>query len=149
MRRVSGRILQRCKHPAGDWRFQVIVIATRLALCLTILAPCEAEPQPGRGANPSTSPSPTESYRRLTAEFDAAQQAAFDAVRRTRTEGERTALSLTAPDPRKYARRFLELARGTDSETVAVDCLIWVVRHVSRTPEGQEAIRRIAQQHIR
>ena len=52
------------------------------------------------------------------------------------------------PDRRKYAQRFLEMARETNDASVAVDALVWVVQHGARIPEGDEAVRMIADHHL-
>jgi hypothetical protein len=120
-------------------------LVTMPALWVAIFVSWVANPSEGS----DRSQSPAESFRRLSADFDSAQRAGFDAARRARTEEERSAAIRLMADARDFAPRFIELARRSDNEAVAVDCLVWVVRHAFRTPEDEEAVRRIAERHIR
>src|SRR5262245_15575535 len=87
---------------------------------------------------------PAESVRRLADEFDPAPHAALEAGRRAKSEAERKAAERARPDRGTYARRFLDLAKDTGDEAVALDALIWVLRHGSGIPEGDEAFRTFA-----
>jgi hypothetical protein len=90
-----------------------------------------------------------EAVRRLTAGFESAQRSAFELADKAKTEAERKEADEAMPDRRRYARRFLDLAGRTNDEATIVDALVWVVRHGSRTPEGDEAVHQIANHHLR
>ncbi len=90
-----------------------------------------------------------EAVRRLSAEFESAQRSAFDLARKAKTEAERKEADRAMPDRRKYAQRFLLLASETIDEANAVDALLWVVRNGNRTPEGDQAVRKIADHYVR
>jgi hypothetical protein len=92
---------------------------------------------------------PGEAVRQLSAEFDVAQREAVDKTRLAKTERERSAAMQALPDRRAYSRRFLELARTTNDQATAIDCLVWVGRHGFRTPESDEAVRQIAMHYLR
>jgi hypothetical protein len=53
------------------------------------------------------------------------------------------------PDRRKYAQRFLTLVGKTTDEAATVDALVWIVRNAFRTPEGDEAVQKIANHYVR
>lgn len=89
-----------------------------------------------------------EAVRRLEAEFESAQRSAFDIARKAKTDAEKKAAMRAMPDRRKYAQRFLVLVSKTIDEVATVDALVWVVRNGFRTPEGDEAVRKIADQYI-
>jgi negative regulator of replication initiation len=90
-----------------------------------------------------------EVVRRLLVEFESAQRSAFDLARKAKTEAERKEADRAMPDRRKFAQRFLLLASETTDEANAVDALVWVVRNGIRTPEGDQAVQRIADQYVR
>jgi hypothetical protein len=92
---------------------------------------------------------PAEAVRHLSAEFESAQRSAFDIAGKAKTDAEREAANRAMPDRRKYARRFLDLVRDMDDEAATVDALVWVVRHGSRSPEGDEAVQKIAARYLR
>ncbi len=85
---------------------------------------------------------------RLSTEFESAQRRAFEGTREAKSEAERKAANRGLPDRREYARRFLDLARKASDSAAAVDALVWVVRNGARTPEGDEAVRKIAEHHL-
>lgn len=95
-----------------------------------------------------------ELFRRVLSEFDTAQQAAIDAARQAKTDKDREAANRLIPDPRRFAQRFLDLARDAKDEATIVDALVWVIRHPGRgsggkTPESDEAVRQIGERFIR
>jgi hypothetical protein len=95
-----------------------------------------------------------EAVRRLSAEFESARRSAFDLEREAKTEAEREAANRAMPDRRKYARRMLDLVSKTSDEATAVDASVWVVRNGFvrngvRTPEGDEAVLKIADHYLR
>ena len=90
-----------------------------------------------------------EAVRRLEAEFESAQRSTFDIDRKAKTEAERKAAMRAIPDRRKYAQRFLVLVSKSIDEVATVDALVWVVRNGFRTPEGDEAVRKIADHYTR
>jgi hypothetical protein len=90
-----------------------------------------------------------EAVRRLEAEFESAQRSAFDIASKAKTEAEKKAAMRAMPDRRKYAQRFLVLVSKTIDEVATVDALAWVVRNGFRTPEGDEAVRKIADHSTR
>src|SRR4051812_26396452 len=98
------------------------------------------------GVLPAESPDGTpksagaEALPRLSSEFEQAQRAAFEGAGRPNTASERASSAGANPDPRRYARRCLDLAREAGEEGVAVDALVWVARPAGRTPEHNEAI---------
>jgi len=96
-----------------------------------------------QGSTGQPSQTPAE-VRRLAAEFESARRSAFDRFESARTEAQRTAANQALPDPRKYAQRFLDLARNSNEEEDAVDALVWVVRNGFGTSEGDEAVRKLA-----
>jgi len=89
-----------------------------------------------------------EAVRRLSAEFESAQRSGSEIERKSKTEAERTAAHRAMPDRRKFAQRFLDLVSRTNDEATAVDALVWVVRNGSRTPEGDEAVQKLADHYI-
>ena len=106
------------------------MLSSGLAIIVLVLcsASCGDDP-PGQ---PPPTRTPAEKLRGLSADFDRETQAA-NAQRGTR------------PDPaaaQAYARRFLHLARECPDESVAVDALIWVLRHDRNGPLVKEAIAR-------
>jgi hypothetical protein len=90
-----------------------------------------------------------EAFRRLSAEFESAQRFAIALANKAKTEAERKKADGAMPDRRKYAQRFLDLASRTNDEASVVDALVWVVRHASGTPEGDDAVHQIANLHLR
>ncbi len=101
-----------------------------------------------RAASHQTSET-AEAVRRLEAEFESAQQSACDIARKAKTEAQKQAAMRAMPDRRIYAQRFLALVSKTIDEVATVDALVWVVRNGFRTPEGDEAVRKIADHYIR
>lgn len=90
-----------------------------------------------------------EAVRRLSAEFESAQRSAFDLADKATTEAERKEADRAMPDRQKYARRFLALASQSTDEATAIDALVWVVRNGIRTPEGDQAVQKIADRYVR
>jgi hypothetical protein len=101
------------------------------------------------GAESHQTSESAEAIRRLLGEFESAQRSALDSVRKARTAAERHAADRAMPDRRKYALQFLDLVRKSNDEAATVDALVWVVRHGFRTPEGDEAVRKIADRYVR
>jgi hypothetical protein len=101
------------------------------------------------GAESCQTSESAEAIRRLLGEFESAQRSALDSARKARTAAERQAADRAMPDRRTYAQRFLELVSATIDEAAAVDALVWVVRHGLRTPEGDEAVQKIADRYLR
>jgi hypothetical protein len=120
-------------------------VMTIVVVCLTVLPAGVVDPP----ASLDRTREPGEAVRRLSAEFDSAQRAAFEEVRLAKTETERSAANRAIPDRRKYARQFLELARQAKDEATVVPALVWIVRNGFRTPESDEAVRQIGEHHIR
>jgi hypothetical protein len=90
-----------------------------------------------------------EAVRRLSAEFESAQRSVFKLAHKAKTETERKEADRAMPDRRKYARRFFDLISGSIDEATAVDALVWVVRNGIRSPEGDEAVQKIADHYVR
>ena len=113
------------------------MLSSGLAIIVLVLcsASCGDDP-PGQ---PPPTRTPAEKLRGLSADFDRETQAA-NAQRGTR------------PDPaaaQAYARRFLHLARECPDESVAVDALIWVLRHDRNGPLVKEAIALVETRYLR
>jgi hypothetical protein len=100
------------------------------------------------GAESCQTSESAEAIRRLLGEFESAQRSALDSARKSRTAAERQAADRAMPDRRTYAQRFLELVSATIDEAAAVDALVWVIRHGLRTPEGDEAVQKIADRNL-
>jgi hypothetical protein len=116
-----------------------------LALCASHLPVCSGALQ----ADAQQRSTSADAVRRLSAEFDLAERSAFDVAGQAKTEAERNAASHAMPDRRKFAQRFLEMARETNDASVTVDALVWVVQRGARIPEGDEAVRMIADHHLK
>jgi peroxiredoxin len=128
------------RYTAG-WEHGMTVIASVLMLW-TMSLPAEAYDRPRENAD-------VETVRRLSDEFDLALRAASDAASGAKTDEDRAAARRANPNPREYARKFLDLARDAKNEPATIDALIWVVRHAGRTPECDEAVRQIGDRYIR
>lgn len=113
-----------------------------IALLLWTSAPPAESNNVGRPAGD------VEAFRKLSAEFDRERRAVPDRVRKAKTAEERAAAIGMTPELRRFARRFLELARVAKDDETVVDSLVWVVQYAGRTPEGDEAVRRLEAQFV-
>jgi hypothetical protein len=120
-----------------------------LVIGLALWTSCLPTPN-GLARNESDqSPQPAAAVRRLVAEFESAQKTALETARTATTAEERKQADRAMRDRRKYAQRFLKLSAETNDEATAVDALAWAVRIGARIPEGDEAVKRIADRYVR
>jgi peroxiredoxin len=87
-------------------------------------------------------------YNELAQEYAAAQRRFSQAYAEARSEQERDNLRATSPDPKKYAARFLELARQNPQDPSALDALIWVAKNATTYSEGELALTLLARDYI-
>jgi len=66
-------------------------------------------------------------YEALVKEYDAARESYFKEYQKAKTDAEREKLSY--PQPEKYAKRFLDLAKANPKDDAAVDALVWIGQH--------------------
>jgi hypothetical protein len=100
------------------------------------------------GADSHQTSESAEAVRWLSDEFESARRSAFDIAQNAKTAAERKAADRAMPDRRKYGHRFLDLVTKSNDEAATVDALVWVVRHGLRTPEGDEAVQKIADRYL-
>ena len=97
---------------------------------------------------PEKAKTPRERYQSLVQEHQKAMQQFMDVYQKAKTAEERDKLFQEKyPQPRSYARRFLEIAESAPQDAAAVDALIWIVQNGRFTPEANRAIDRLATGH--
>jgi hypothetical protein len=93
-------------------------------------------------------PSPATTYRAVVREYQDAQQAFFKALGAARTDAERRKALARKPNPADYAERFLELARQHPADPASFDALNWILTYSTRGPAADDAIERLAADHM-
>jgi hypothetical protein len=141
--------LTHCSQSASFARLARGQTMGAFVLILALWVSCLPASNVDLGAESCQTSESAEAIRRLLGEFESAQRSALDSARKARTAAERQAADRTMPDRRTYAQRFLESVSATIDEAAAVDALVWVVRHGIRTPEGDEAVQKIADRYLR
>ena len=72
-----------------------------------------------------------------------------DARQKATTDDERRKAVASRPDANKYVARMIELVESAPDDPAAVDALIWVVELGGQTKEVDQAIERLARDHVR
>ena len=117
------------------------------ALWLPPLAWAGDEP-PDR-PNAAAPRSPSDQYRALLKEYQAAMEDFTKVYRDARTDEERREVfDRKFPRPQRFAVRFLELAEKNPQDPAALDALIWVASFSPSGPEGDRAIHLLAKDHV-
>src|SRR5262249_33275371 len=89
--------------------------------------------------------SPAEEFRALAAEYDRAFWACQEALNKATTEEEKAKiLREQYPRGEKYGPRIHALAEKNPKDPVAIDALVWVLRHWIRPESGKDAPHRKA-----
>ena len=72
-----------------------------------------------------------------------------DARQKATTDDERKKAIASEPDANEYVARMMELVESAPDDPAAVDALIWVVDFGGQTKEVNQAIERLARDHVR
>lgn len=91
---------------------------------------------------------PAEQFRKLTQEFNKAQQDYFTGVRQAKTDEERQEAYKKAPKQAEFADRALKIAQEDPDDAVAVDSLLWIVRTVGYTNQAAKAVGILSEKHV-
>lgn len=119
-----------------------LILLTGL-LCLTTAASAEEKDR-------QTASGPAAQLKAVTAEYEAAAQAADQAYRRAGTKEEKeAALHHAGRDRFQFAQKFLDVARANPRTSTAEDALIWIATNASVSPAGEEARRILTSDHVR
>src|SRR5262245_23045516 len=98
-----------------------LVLLSLLAFCLAPVRAQEDDDSPdAKAAVPTTEAQ--KRYATLVKEYDTARETYFKEYQKTKTDAERA--KLTYPQPEKYAKQFLDLAKANPKDRAAVDALV-------------------------
>jgi subtilisin family serine protease len=93
--------------------------------------------------------SPGQQYQALSREYDKAREVYEQALRGAKSDLERQRVfSTSRVGPEQYTHLFQLLARLHPDNPAARDALIWIGGHDPAGPEGQEALKILARDHI-
>ncbi|MFO0955942.1 MAG: TlpA disulfide reductase family protein [Isosphaeraceae bacterium] len=92
---------------------------------------------------------PRSRYEALVKEFDAAQQAAFEALKAATNDQDRLKAAYARPQPHEFAPRFFDIAERNPEDPVALDALFWVASRCVFGPPAEKALAMIARDHGR
>jgi peroxiredoxin len=92
---------------------------------------------------------PAERYQALVREYDEARQAYRQSMRAAKTDEERLRIFRQSHvGPEAYTHLFQLFARLHPNDAAAQVALVWIASHDPAGPEGQEAMRVLARDHI-
>src|SRR5579864_3518963 len=92
--------------------------------------------------------SPAEAYRALVNEYDTAQKSFMEAYQTAKTEADQLKLiQEKAPQPDKFAVRFLDLAEKNPHDAAALDSLVWVCTYAPYAPQADKALEILRTDH--
>jgi hypothetical protein len=99
---------------------------------------------------------PDQQYQALVEEFDDAQQAFLKYYQEAKTREEKLKIPKEkAPQPDKFAPRFIELAEKNAKDPVALDALVWVLTNTSASGPANKgsprakAIALVSRNHVK
>jgi hypothetical protein len=115
------------------------VLAPALALGMAAAFGAQGDPQ---------ETTPAARYRALVREYQDAQQAYSRASAEAGTGQAGHKLPPRKPDPRDFARRFLDLAREKPGDRASFDALSWVLSHGSQGAEADQAYELLGASHL-